>query len=248
MWKNIEYIKEIISKSINKTDVLNKLNLKNNGGNYNTLSSFISNNSIDISHFESHKQIGTRGLFVAREISEVLVKNSTYKSTNHLKNKLYKLNIKRPICELCSQDENWQGKRMSLILDHINGDRHDNRIENLRIVCPNCNATLETHCRGLKVKNKNVKKSTRYDLCRCGEQKQKTSEKCINCRRNSVPANSDTFIEAMNKRRKVQRPPYETLLLEVKELGFVGTGKKYNVSDNSIRKWIKMYQNHGLDF
>jgi len=35
---------------------------------------------------------------------------------------------------------------MSLILDHANGDALDNRLENLRIVCPNCNATLETHC------------------------------------------------------------------------------------------------------
>ena len=35
---------------------------------------------------------------------------------------------------------------MSLILDHINGVRDDNRLENLRIVCPNCAATLETHC------------------------------------------------------------------------------------------------------
>ena len=35
---------------------------------------------------------------------------------------------------------------MSLILDHINGVHNDNRLENLRIVCPNCNATLPTHC------------------------------------------------------------------------------------------------------
>jgi hypothetical protein len=42
--------------------------------------------------------------------------------------------------------------------------------------------------------------------------------------------------------RKVERPPYYQLLQEVKVLGFVGTGKKYGVSDNAIRKWIKFYE------
>jgi len=44
------------------------------------------------------------------------------------------------------QGEEWNGKKMSLILDHINGVWNDDRIENLRIVCPNCNAYLDTHC------------------------------------------------------------------------------------------------------
>ena len=57
-----------------------------------------------------------------------------------------------------------------------------------------------------------------------------------------------SFEEAMKKRRKVERPSYEQLLLDISELGFVGTGKKYEVSDNSIRKWIKMYEKHGSDF
>jgi hypothetical protein len=35
---------------------------------------------------------------------------------------------------------------MSIILDHINGVRDDHRLENLRMVCPNCAATLDTHC------------------------------------------------------------------------------------------------------
>ena len=49
-------------------------------------------------------------------------------------------------CEMCGQGELWRGRRMSLVLDHVNGVHDDHRLENLRILCPNCNATLDTHC------------------------------------------------------------------------------------------------------
>ena len=50
-------------------------------------------------------------------------------------------------CELCGQTESWRGRTMALILDHVNGVPTDNRLENLRIVCPNCAATLDTALR-----------------------------------------------------------------------------------------------------
>ena len=58
----------------------------------------------------------------------------------------YAKGLKQPSCEMCGQDELWRGRRLALILDHVNGVRDDNRLENLRIVCPNCAATLDTHC------------------------------------------------------------------------------------------------------
>ena len=79
-----------------------------------------------------------------------MIENSSYRSTDSLKKRLYKEGIKERVCEKCGQDENWKGEHISLILDHINGVNNDNRIENLRILCPNCNATLETHCKGNK--------------------------------------------------------------------------------------------------
>jgi len=102
--------------------------------------------NLDISHFRS----GTENAIIKNTIplNEILVENSSYTNRTKLKKRLYDSGLKKPICELCGQDEWWYGKKMSLILDHINGINNNNRLENLRIVCPNCNATLPTHCRG----------------------------------------------------------------------------------------------------
>lgn len=71
-------------------------------------------------------------------------------SSSALKNRLYLEGYKNRFCEICGQGETWNGKKMSLILDHIDGEHSNNELSNLRIVCPNCNATLETHCRKIK--------------------------------------------------------------------------------------------------
>lgn len=242
MWENIEKIKEVINTSNSKSEVLRKLKLKNNGGNFNTLSHFILRNSINIEHFGNIGKLGQKGNYVKYEISEILVENSPYQSTNHLKDRLYKEGLKERKCEICSQSENWLGKKMALILDHINGDRHDNRIENLQIVCPNCNATLETHCRGLNIKNE------KYDLCNCGNKKRIESKKCFECFKIKKIKTETKLVKDKKETRKVKRPSYNQLLLEIEQSGYVATGKKYNVSDNAIRKWIKMYEKHGENF
>src|SRR5436190_22696055 len=81
----------------------------------------------------------------AKPLAEILVEGSTYARSN-LKARLYAEGLKTPVCELCGQGAIWRGRAIGLILDHANGVRDDNRLENLRIVCPNCAATLDTHC------------------------------------------------------------------------------------------------------
>jgi hypothetical protein len=150
-------IEDIIKESRSVYEALLKTQRYGGWANRKFRQSIIYHN-IDISHFETPSQRARR-LFSdgksrkAIDMSEVLVENSSY-SRCALKNRLYREGLKTKLCELCGQGEDWHGKHMSLILDHINGVYNDNRIENLRIVCPNCNATLDTH--GGKNRKKNI--------------------------------------------------------------------------------------------
>jgi hypothetical protein len=220
---------EIVKKCESKTEILQVYGLKNNGGNYNILDVYLKKFKIDTSNLDGRKR--TMGGFKPkRELKDILVENSDYMSSNHLKNRLYKEGLKERICELCGQDENWKGKKISLILDHENGINDDNRLINLRIVCPNCNATLPTHCRGdVYRKKENINKIKK--------------EKNIN----KLKENSDDKIKRLKEKRKVERPSYEQLMIDIKENGYSKTGKKYNVSDNSIRKWIKFFKKYEIN-
>ena len=218
-----DFFKEVVLKSINLVDVCRNIGISLNYGNRQTIKKYINLYNLNIDHFYTPLSSGNKRI----KINDILIEDSKYTYTTSLKEKLYKLCIKERKCELCGQDEEWNGKRMSLILDHINGINNDNRIENLRIVCPNCNATLDTHCKGCenKYKRKVDKKPIIKKDCKCGKEIHIDSTSCMTC--------------SQINQRKVERPTIEQLLKDVNELGYSATGRKYGVSDNAIRKWIK---------
>lgn len=220
---NENEIIKIIKESVNKHQSLMKLGWDTRTVGYRKLNKFILINNVNITHFETRsQQMKRQGLIFSKKIplSNILISRSTYSNTTKLKKKLYDEGLKERICEKCGQDENWNNEKISLILDHINGIHDDNRIENLRIVCPNCNATLPTHC-GKNMKKKSIKKNKLSD-----------DERFVNKK-----------IQSINNRVN-QRPSYKQLLDDVDINGYTGTGRKYGVSDNSIRKWIKFYEKY----
>jgi 5-methylcytosine-specific restriction endonuclease McrA len=78
-----------------------------------------------------------------------------YKNTSSLKIRLYNEGLKTKQCEECGIVE-WNGSEISFELDHINGVNNDNRIENLRILCPNCHSQTKTF-RGKNIKKYKIK-------------------------------------------------------------------------------------------
>lgn len=99
---------------------------------------------------------GSRGkirLNLRRNIEWFLKKNGPFINSHNLKLMLYRDGVKEKKCEVCNI-EDWLGKELSFELDHIDGDRNNNRLENLRIICPNCHSQTPTNSGKANKKNK----------------------------------------------------------------------------------------------
>jgi hypothetical protein len=186
-------------------------------------------------HFDPYAAVRGSGAARRRPLEEILVESSTF-SRNHLKERLYEAGLKQPLCELCGQGELWRGAVMGMILDHINGVSNDHRLENLRIVCPNCAATLDTHC----ARSRRVTRSEQNCLRCDGLFRPRTASQRY-CSRECGTRWDRAGVPRPGARR-VDRPPYAQLVREVRAIGFSGTGRRYGVSGNAIRKWIKAYE------
>jgi hypothetical protein len=86
-----------------------------------------------------------RGGIPRRPLEEILVVDSDWTDTSTLRERLIEAGLKERRCERCGIAA-WQGQPAPLQLDHVNGDRTDNRRENLRILCANCHALTDTWC------------------------------------------------------------------------------------------------------
>lgn len=194
----------------------------NKGGNFITLKNRLHEDNIDYSHFDPNRGKRNSGPKRACPLSEVLIKDSNYKR-GHLKKRLIKEGILEYKCSKCGIHE-WNNESLSLILDHINGVYNDNRIENLRLLCPNCNSQTDTFA------GRNVRHHINHCIS-CLKKIRNKSARCIDCSSKLPRLNS----------RKVIRPSKEVLEKLVWEKPTMAVAADFGMSDKAIEKWCKSY-------
>ncbi len=143
----LEQFTEAVRTSFSKAGVLKKLNLDVSGGNYKTVDNLVKKYELDISHWTGQGHLRGKSCEWAKptyEISELLTENNTFQ-TYKLKQRLLKEGLIQNKCSECGVSD-WNNKVLNMHLDHINGINNDHRLENLRMLCPNCHSQTDTYC------------------------------------------------------------------------------------------------------
>lgn len=211
-----EELREIVQDCTSYRELVRRLGYAQVGNNHKTIQARLEKYNISIEHFT-----GVAKGQEKRSESNVFCKNST--ATQSTLRRWYKKgNYSEYKCAICGQEPFWNGKELTLTLDHINGCNHDNELSNLRWVCPNCDRQLDTFAG----KNTNRENYYNYD-----KQQEKLQEK--------VPEEQ----KQQQQEREGKIPDKDSLLeILIENKGsFTRVGKLFSVTDNSVRKWCKKY-------
>lgn len=222
----IELFSEITKKCTSYGQLLVALNLSDSKINRSLIKSYIKDNDIDISHFtftENYtrvvKTLKLEDLCENSERDRVSVKR--FIITNNL--------LDHTKCKICSLNNEWNGKKLTLQLDHINGINNDHRLENLRFVCPNCHSQTSTYS-NKRGHNFSVHRNPQIkNICSCGGSKNRQAKLCKSCS-NQVPR---------SKKFYASKEELENLL-DLHSMTEIG--KIFNVSSTAIKRRCKNLQ------
>lgn len=238
MIKSRKYSKEVLQDAVNKSktwaDVCRFFGIKPATGAQSYIKRLAKEYKIETPHFIGRRFWKNKGRLSQRRDALSFCYYGSPITSHFLKLRLIRDGYKKYECEICKISK-WRERDVVLELDHKDNDHLNNEYDNLQILCPNCHA-LETRERRmvLVMEKKRMLMAKEYSSnneCSCGGIKLRENKNCMKCRKQNNRAHT----------RKVVRPPLAQLLEDIKKLGFRGTGNKYSVSDNAIRKWIKQY-------
>jgi hypothetical protein len=252
-----EELQTAVDKSQSYANTFRVLGLSdcNNRNYYRWFHNILKIHTFDISHFKGRGWSKGQTLNLpsaATQLEKVLVKDKAA-NTNRLKKRLIKAELKQHQCEACGLTE-WQNVPIPIELHHRDGDRNNNTLINLTILCPNCHALTDTYCgknikryraklEKIKLNNQitndntpNSLPSSIYSCADCGRGIKTCGKRCIRCANiNTAKTRKYVF--------KIDWPKTAELKKMVASTSYLFTGKSLGVTDNAVRKRIKNHPN-----
>lgn len=155
-WSDGSAIAAAIDGCSTKSDVLRKLGITCTMGNYITLERWCKRHGIDISHFNPGNQRVKQRIRTLNNRGELwTIETACVEDSECTRSVVRRLILQSGIleykCKRCGMNPEWNGEPLTLQLEHINGRRHDHRIENLCFLCPNCHTQTDTYAGRNKV-------------------------------------------------------------------------------------------------
>lgn len=140
-----EQFTALVADANSIADVLRSLGMATTGKAHRSIKERIEKESIKPKFIPTsgYRNAGTRRPRLGFPIEDVAKENSSF-DRKGLKKKILKLGLIDYSCSVCHNNGLWENKPLVLVLDHVNGIRNDNRLSNLRFLCPNCNSQQST--------------------------------------------------------------------------------------------------------
>jgi 5-methylcytosine-specific restriction endonuclease McrA len=246
---------EIVKNSKSYKDVREYFGL-NAPSNHKTIKKRIEEMDLDTSHFlKCYEMTHLKTKLTKENFASKWLQKNTEKSGTHIKKYLLKFKLLKYECNVCKNTGEHMGKPLSLQLDHINGVHNDNRLENLRFLCPNCHTqTKNWGSKNQKFQPLLSKKTTQYladtlsyneiakdqnispsqfkkHLKFYGIEKYRSDKNTIN-----TPLRNKNA-----KLRNSKAPNKEDLQKLVWEKPTTEVAKMFNVSGKAVEKWCKSF-------
>lgn len=217
-------LQKLLNESDTLKQVLTNVGVPVHSTNYECLKKLIGENGLCLNNLDVNRAKYIKSQPKSKiDLDLILVENSKYNNTSNLKARLVKEGILNYSCAICNNLGEWNGAKLSLQLDHINGINNDNRIDNLRILCPNCHSQTDNYA------GKNIKVKPNLKCVDCGLDILRQSKRCVKC----------------SNRYKNQTIKFHidrnTLQDLVNKYSMIKISKIYGVSDITIRNRCKEY-------
>lgn len=142
-------LRRAVAESVSIAGVIRLLELPLSGSVYARLQALIKQQGLSTGHFTGrghHRGRPAANRKTADEILRRQPEGSRRAKREQLHRALSEKNVAYE-CAGCGTGPVWRRKRLVLEIDHVNGDPRDNRLENLRYLCPSCHSQTATHCR-----------------------------------------------------------------------------------------------------